>query len=248
MGLLAYQKPEQTGEIPMLYLSPAIVNDGRQMIISPQGVSFMMVSPIGRDQPEVYEIDAVDFRWLLRKQKADSLSFLTGLRMNATFPYVLPTVHLPTEPQITLVDAGFRDNYGIQTAARFIQVYQDWIRENTSGVVLVQLTSSEKIEQVPPSGSTGIVESLFNPLGIAGKVFDVQELQYDNTLSFVHDLLGEDQFELIRFIYRPSNDKKLEASVSFHLTQQEKEDVLNALKLEVNKNSMQRLKAALGGN
>ena len=246
--LLAYQKPEQTGEIPMLYLSPAIVNDGRQMIISPQGVSFMMVSPIGRDQPEVYEIDAVDFRWLLRKQKADSLSFLTGLRMNATFPYVLPTVHLPTEPQITLVDAGFRDNYGIQTAARFIQVYQDWIRENTSGVVLVQLTSSEKIEQVPPSGSTGIVESLFNPLGIAGKVFDVQELQYDNTLSFVHDLLGEDQFELIRFIYRPSNDKKLEASVSFHLTQQEKEDVLNALKLEVNKNSMQRLKAALGGN
>mgnify|MGYP000094220931 FL=1 len=114
--------------------------------------------------------------------------------------------------------------------------------------MLVQLTSSEKIEQVPPSGSTGIVESLFNPLGIAGKVFDVQELQYDNTLSFVHDLLGEDQFELIRFIYRPSNDKKLEASVSFHLTQQEKEDVLNALKLEVNKNSMQRLKAALGGN
>ena len=115
-------------------------------------------------------------------------------------------------------------------------------------LVVVQLTSSEKIEQVPPSGSTGIVESLFNPLGIAGKVFDVQELQYDNTLSFVHDLLGEDQFELIRFIYRPSNDKKLEASVSFHLTQQEKEDVLNALKLEVNKNSMQRLKAALGGN
>ncbi len=243
--LMAYHKPETSGDIPLLYLSPAIVNDGRQMIISPQGVSFMMISPVGLVQQDVYEIDAVDFRWLLKDQNADSLRFLTGLRMNATYPYVLPTVHLPTEPQITLVDAGFRDNYGIQTATRFIQVYQDWIRENTSGVVMVQMTSSEKIEQIPSSGTKGIVESLFNPLGIAGKVLDVQELQYDNTLSFVHDLLGEDKFELIRFIYRPSNDKKLEASVSFHLTQQEKEDVLQAIELEANQLSMQRLLQAL---
>ncbi|MEO0727487.1 MAG: patatin-like phospholipase family protein [Bacteroidota bacterium] len=243
--LMAYQAPEAAGNIPLLYLSPAIVNDGRQMIISPQGVSFMMISPVGLLQQDVYEIDAVDFRWLLKDQGADSLRFLTALRMNATYPYVLPTVHLPTEPQITLVDAGFRDNYGIQTATRFIQVYQDWIRENTSGVIMMQMTSSEKIEQIPSSGTKGIVESLFNPLGIAGKVLDVQELQYDNTLSFVHDLLGEDQFELIRFIYRPSNDKKLEASVSFHLTQQEKEDVLQALELEANQLSMQRLLEAL---
>ena len=243
--LLAYQAPEAAGNIPLLYLSPAIVNDGRQMIISPQGVSFMMISPVGLLQQDVYEIDAVDFRWLLKDQGADSLRFLTALRMNATNPFVLPTVHLPTEPQITLVDAGFRDNYGIQTATRFIQVYQDWIRENTSGVIMMQMTSSEKIEQIPSSGTKGIVESLFNPLGIAGKVLDVQELQYDNTLSFVHDLLGEDQFELIRFIYRPSNDKKLEASVSFHLTQQEKEDVLQALELEANQLSMQRLLEAL---
>lgn len=239
--LLAYQQPERAGKIPLLYLSPAIVNDGRQMIISPQGVSFMMVPPVGLTQPDVYEIDAVDFRWLLREQGADSLRFLTGLRMNATYPYVLPTVHLPTEPQITLVDAGFRDNYGIQAATRFIQVYQEWIRENTSGVVLVQITSSEKIEQIPTSGTKGIVESLFDPLGIAGKVLDVQELQYDNTLSFVHDLLGDEQFELIRFIYRPTNEKKLEASVSFHLTQQEKQDVVQALDLEVNQASMKRL-------
>lgn len=244
--LMAYKEPEQKGTIPMLYLSPAIVNDGRQMIVSPQGVSFMMTSPIGLVQQDVYEIDAVDFRWLLREQGADSLRFLTGLRMNATYPYVLPTVHLPTEPQITLVDAGFRDNYGIQAATRFIQVYQDWIRENTSGVVLVQITSSEKIEEIPSSATKGIVESLFNPLGIAGKVLDVQELQYDNTLSFVHDLLGEDQFELVRFVYRPSNDKKLEASVSFHLTQQEKEDVVQAISLEQNQASMKRLLDLLG--
>lgn len=242
----AYQIEEAQGEVPLLYLSPAIVNDGRQMIISPQGVSFMMLPPAGFEQPDVYEIDAVDFRWLLRAHEADSLRFLTALRMNATYPYVLPTVHLPTHPAITLVDAGFRDNYGIQTATRFIQVYQDWIKENTSGVILVQITSSEKIEKIPVSDAGGIVESLFNPLGIAGKVLDVQELQHDNTLSFIHDLMGPDYFELIRFVYRPTNEKQLEASVSFHLTQQEKQDVLEALTLKTNKESMQRLLESLG--
>lgn len=243
--LYAYQAEEARGEIPLLYLSPAIVNDGRQMIISPQGVSFMMLPPVGFEQPDTYEIDAVDFRWLLQDQGADSLRFLTALRMNATYPYVLPTVYLPTVPSIALVDAGFRDNYGIQTATRFIQVYQDWIRENTSGVVLVQITSSEKIEKIPTSDEKGVVESLFNPLGIAGKVLDVQELQHDNTLGFIHDLLGEDHFDLIRFVYRPTNDKKLAASVSFHLTQREKEDVLEALSLPGNRESMYRLLESL---
>ncbi len=246
--LAAYRQEEISGEVPLLYLSPAIVNDGRQMIISPQGVSFMMLPPVGFAQPKAYEIDAVDFRWLLGAQGADSLRFLTGLRMNATYPYILPTVHLPTQPTIALVDAGFRDNYGIQSATRFIQVYQDWIKENTSGVILVQITSSERIESIPASDANGIVESLFNPLGIAGKVLDVQELQHDNTLSFIHDLLGSEHFELIRFIYRPTNEKKLEASVSFHLTQQEKQDVLEALSLPANQESMRRLLENLGGN
>jgi len=245
--LAAYREEEIRGEVPLLYLSPAIVNDGRQMIISPQGVSFMMLPPVGFEQPKAYEIDAVDFRWLLGAQGADSLRFLTALRMNATYPYVLPTVHLPTQPTIALVDAGFRDNYGIQSATRFIQVYQDWIKENTSGVILVQITSSERFESIPASDANGIIESLFNPLGIAGKVLDIQELQHDNTLSFIHDLLGPDRFELIRFIYRPTNDKKLEASVSFHLTQQEKQDVLEALALFANKESMRRLLENLGG-
>ncbi|WP_367392382.1 patatin-like phospholipase family protein [Lewinella sp. LCG006] len=244
--LAAYRQEEISGEVPLLYLSPAIVNDGRQMIISPQGVSFMMLPPVGFEQPKAYEIDAVDFRWLLGKQGADSLRFLTALRMNATYPYVLPTVHLPTQPTIALVDAGFRDNYGIQSATRFIQVYQDWIKKNTSGVILVQITSSERFESIPASDAHGIVESLFNPLGIAGKVLEVQELQHDNTLSFINDLLGPDHFELIRFIYRPTNDKKLEASVSFHLTQQEKQDVLEALSLPANQESMRRLLESLG--
>lgn len=240
-SISAYQKIEQEGRIPLLYLTPSIVNDGRQMVISPQGVSFMMIPPIGLELHNSFKIDAVDFRWLLGAQQADSLRFLTALRMNATYPYVLPTVHLPTEPEITLVDAGFRDNYGISAATRFIQVYQDWIRENTSGVILVQISSSEKIEKIEASGSKGVIGSLFDPLGIAGKVLAIQEYQHDNSLSFIYDMLGADHFELIRFIYHPTDISKLEATVSFHLTERERKDVINALELEENQQSLKRL-------
>ncbi|MEZ4984959.1 MAG: patatin-like phospholipase family protein [Saprospiraceae bacterium] len=233
--VVAYRQAEETGQIPMLYLTPAIVNDGRQMVISPHPVAFMMQPPTGVGKNGRYEIDAVDFRALLAAQQVDSLRFLTALRMNATFPYVLPTVHLPTTPGVSLVDAGFRDNYGIQAATRFIHVYRDWILSQTSGVILVQISSSEKIEQIPANTSRGIIESIFNPLGIAGKVLAVQELTHDNNLGLINDLLGEKHFHLIRFIYHPVNDNKLEASVSFHLTAQEKQDVLRALQLENNR-------------
>ena len=237
----AYQQAEASGQIPLLYLTPSVVNDSRQMVISPQGVSFMMIPPVGLEQHGAFEVDAVDFGWLFSQHQADSLRFLTALRMNATYPYVLPTVHLPTEPEIEVVDAGFRDNYGILAATRFIQVYQDWIKENTSGVVLVQISSSEKIERITPSNTKGMVESLFNPLGIAGKILAVQEFQHDANLSFIYDLLGPDHFELIRFLYHPTDKSKLEASVSFHLTAAEKQDVLNALTQSQNQLNLQRL-------
>lgn len=244
--LAAFQLPESRGDIPLLYLSPAIVNDGRQMIISPQGVTFMMMPPVMRaEQRDAYEVDAVDFRWLFADHEADSLRFLTALRMNATFPYVLPTVHLPSTPGISLVDAGFRDNYGVQTASRFIQVFKDWIKTNTSGVIMVQISSQEKMKQIETQGPTGIVESLFNPLGIAGKTLDMQEFQHDHTLSLIQNILGPGQFELIRFLYRPEDEKKLEASVSFHLTEQEKSDVIKALEIDYNQNNMERLLKAL---
>lgn len=246
--LSAYQQAEQNGEIPLLYLTPSIVNDGRQMLISAQGASFMMIPPIGLKQQNTFEVDAVDFHWLFKDQDADSLRFLSALRMNATYPYVLPLVHLPTTPSISVMDAGFRDNYGILAATRFIQVYKDWIKENTSGVVLVQITSSEKIEQIEAMGSNGVITSLITPLGVAKQTLEVQEYQHDSNLSFIYEILGEEQFELIRFIYHPRDAKKLKASVSFHITDAEKEDVLHALDSEENQNNLMRLVESLEVN
>ncbi|MFN7116914.1 MAG: patatin-like phospholipase family protein, partial [Saprospiraceae bacterium] len=80
-----YREPEAKGLIPMMYITPAIVNDVRRIIISPHGVSFMMMPPVGRSNMHAVEVDAVDFGWLFQQHNAYNLRFLTALRMNATF-------------------------------------------------------------------------------------------------------------------------------------------------------------------
>ena len=242
--LECYQEPEWKSQIPMMFISASILNDARRLLISPQGISYMMGAPVGIEQSKAIDIDAVDFSLLFKDLDPGQVRFLSALRMNATYPYVLPNIHLPTEPGIEVMDAGFLDNYGILSATRFIQVFKDWILENTSGVILVQINVSDQFEDIQPSNQVGLVESLFNPIGIAGKLFTLQEFEIDNSLGFIYDLLGPEKFQLIRFTYHPSQPNS-EASISFHITQKEKKDVQNAFYFESNQRSIRHLMSIL---
>lgn len=239
-----YKSPETEAIIPMAFLTPSIVNDGRRMIISPQGVSYMTIPPIGVERPNAVEIDAVDFGRVFANQGAQDLNFATALRMNATYPYVLPNVYLPSKPGIEVMDAGFRDNYGINSATRFIHVFKDWILENTSGVVLLQISAQIKVEEIVPNDDQGAIESLLNPLGIAGQILTLQDYEQDTNIGFIFDLLGRDKFDVIRYIYYPK-DKMEQASISFHLTSKEKKDVLRSYFLKKNDEKFERLRKAL---
>jgi len=117
-NIAAYQKPEKEAQVPMMFFTPSIVNDGRRMIMSPHGVSYMMAPPAALLEPGVIDIDAVDFGRLFKDQGSENVRYLTALRANATFPYILPNVYLPTEPEIEIMDAGFRDNFGLKSAVR----------------------------------------------------------------------------------------------------------------------------------
>ncbi|HND89002.1 MAG TPA: hypothetical protein PK971_11770, partial [Saprospiraceae bacterium] len=71
-------------------------------------------------------------------------------------------------PAVETVDAGFRDNYGMGMAVRFVQNFEDWIERNTSGVVFVQFRSWEKIEpKVQSSDHKGAVNGLLTPADAA---------------------------------------------------------------------------------
>ncbi|NJC27455.1 hypothetical protein [Neolewinella antarctica] len=245
--LAAYREPERLAQIPLMFITPSVVDDGRRMVISPQGVSYMSAPPLAMRGEVDLEPDMVDFRWLLAGQDADNLSFLTALRMNATYPYVLPLVRLPTVPAVRLMDAGYRDNYGIVSAARFLTVFQDWIRENTSGVHVVQISAFRENEPAADEGGRrGVVESLFSPVGVAGNILGVQILDQEAILGQLTEIIGPDFFHLHRFNYQPALDDPLRTSVSFHMTERERVQVLRALDSDEMKSKLDEVVRILG--
>ncbi|HAD11097.1 MAG TPA: phospholipase, partial [Saprospirales bacterium] len=124
--LSEYRQPEQEALIPMLIASPFILNDGRRLLISPQGVSYLMQPNAGKLAAQV-EIDGIDFGRFFATQQADSLAFSSAMRMNCTYPFIMPNVWLPTQPSVEALDAGFRDNYGIGLAVRFAHVFKSML-------------------------------------------------------------------------------------------------------------------------
>lgn len=238
-----YETVEKDALVPMFFLTPSIVNDGRRMIISPHGVSYMMAPPAALKDKAV-DIDAVDFGRLLEKQNGENLGYLTALRANATFPYILPNLYLPTSPQIEIMDAGFRDNFGLKSAVRFMHVFKNWIVENTSGVILVQVTGFDRDMEISASENQGVFESILNPLGIAGQVIDLQFYENDNNVGLIYDLLGEDNLDIVNLKYIPTG-QGFEAPISFHLTERGRNDIMDAIYLPENQAAIKRLQELL---
>ncbi|HKK76971.1 MAG TPA: hypothetical protein VJ953_17975 [Saprospiraceae bacterium] len=242
----AYRLAEESAEIPLLLATPSILNDGRMLYISTQPMSFMMLPPVAVGRPDLLEIDGADFQRIFHRQNPDSLRFLTALRMSATFPYILPSVHLPSTPEIQVMDAGFLDNYGLHASIRFVQVFKDWIKANTGGVILLQISSTPKIETIGTADKKGIITSLLGPIEMAGQLFTRQEFELDNNLGFLYDMLGEDYFQHVHFSYIfDENATQQKATISFHITEDEKDKIQNAFYSPMNQKSLEKLRVLL---
>jgi hypothetical protein len=154
-------------------------------------------------------------------------------------------VWLPTNPSVEVLDAGFRDNYGLGLAIRFAHVFKDWIRENTGGVVFVQIRCWDKIHTIATSDDKGIFENMLTPAEASGgNVTDIQDFEQDNALALLNDALGGNHVEMVRFHYHPVR-KNREASLSFHLSRREKLDIFEAFYTADNQASVKALKQVL---
>ncbi len=235
-----YRQPERDAIIPMMFLSPVSATDLRQIYISPQGVSYMTHPVLNKEEGLLVEIDAIDFGRLFAEHDAYNLRLSTALRMNATFPYILPNTYLPSDPPIQVIDAGWRDNFGIATASRFVQNFADWIQENTSGVLIIQLRGEDKVEEVQPVSQTTMLGRLLNPIGTAAKTSTVQDYHNDRYLNAMIQALDNHPVDVVHIVYRPTI-KNQRSSMTWRLTELEKLDVLNALYDDENQKSMMRL-------
>ena len=240
-----YKKPEMQAKIPMMFITPSIINDGRLLVISPQPVSYMMKPPfVMESEVDFSEIDAVDFSALLKNQNPMNLRFSSALRMNGTFPLIFPDVKLPTEPMLQIMDAGFRDNYGMESAVRFLAIHRNWIRENTSGVTIVSIRGSKKIEDIPQINYPGLGSNFFSPLGAIFDVTNMQDYHHDSFIAFLQSKIGYDKVDMINFVYKPTTQSE-KASLSLHLTKKEKNDILSAINIPSNQLALRKLKRSI---
>ncbi|ULQ55407.1 patatin-like phospholipase family protein [Flavihumibacter rivuli] len=230
-------KDEREARVPLMLFNSVITRDGRKMILSTLPVSYLMKPHAPGTENMHIEPDAVDFAALFREQDPMNLRLLTALRMNATFPYVLPNVWLPSTPVIDVMDAGLRDNFGLETSLRMMHVFRDWIKANTKGVVLLQIRDRKGGAWDFPFESKNISELVTKPLLLLQyNWYKMQEYNQGDLQALTETAL-EGNLTKLTFQYIPAREEA-KAALNFHLTRREKLDIIAALDNADNKASI----------
>lgn len=238
-----YSDAERSAGIPMIIYSSTINRDGRKMMISTQPISFLM-KPSVFTGDTLASPDAVDFTAMFEKQDPLQLRVLTALRMNASFPYVLPNVWLPSSPVIDVMDAGLRDNYGQEITLRFIENFKDWLKENTSRVIILQFRDRNKDNWQEPLETGSVTDFLIKPgTMLQHNWYKLQDFSQTDQFSYLQDYF-DSSLQRISFMYVPETAEK-GAALNFHLTAREKRAVKESFNSSYNQASLMQVKKIL---
>jgi len=240
-GLLNIQlkdiaKDEKEANVPMIIFNSVVKADARKILIGTQPLSFMM-KPAFFQNDSSLSPDAVDFAAMFKYQQPMNLRILTAMRMNATFPYVLPNVWLPSNPVIDVMDAGLRDNAGSETTLRFIDNFKDWIAANTSGVLILQLRD-RPIDEWEPKEPNNLTDMIVTPATmLQHNWFKLQGYSMNDQFSYFSNGTQHINLTKATIMYKPSKPEK-GAALNFHLSAREKIDIVQSLYLEANRQKM----------
>jgi len=218
-----FKEAEKSAEIPMMIFGNTIINDGRKLLISSQPLSHMSQSR-SRAVNDMPVIDAVDLQNLFAGQNPDRLRIVSALRMNATFPYVLPVVRMPAQPDMNIMDAGLRDNFGMETVMRYLGVFHDWIAQNTRDVIVLQVRDTREHELFKPEEQNTLLSMAVDPMVVIHNKWGTFQTYAQ---SYMKDLAVYGYGPKLHFInleYIPEKRDQT-AALNFHLTQKEKEDL-----------------------
>jgi hypothetical protein len=242
-----YAADEKAANIPLMFFNSVVTRDSRKMIICTQPVRFMMQGNRDSANIPLEDPDAIDFVSFFSKQDPYSIRLLSALRMNATFPVVLPNVWLPSNPVIDVMDAGLRDNYGQETTLRFLSSFETWIRENTRGVLILQIKDRKSGAWEMPYVSDNIGDHATKPfLLLQHNWFKMMEFSQSDMLSYFSERSGFPLYKIM-FQYAADNEQK-KAALNFHLTKREELEIISSINSEDNKKSFDKTIALLSGS
>jgi len=234
-----YREDEAEANIPLMFYHTVITRDGKMMLVNTQPLRFMMQPPTDSTN-DTEAVDAVDYSSFFAKQDPYNLRLLSVLRMNATFPIVLPNVWMPSKPVIDVMDGGLRDNYGVENSLRFLSHMQKWIEDNTSGVLIIQIRDrmdggwENPYEYNDLTGNS--TKSFFLLQHNWYKMMDYFQSDMEN--YFVSN--SGYPIHKISFQYIPRSEEH-KAALSFHLSEREKLDIAASLNSSHNQEGLKKL-------
>ena len=241
--LVDYLEPELNSEMPMMVFSPSVVNDGRRMLISAQPISYLTKTINSKFTSTYSSIEDLEFQALFKNNNSLNIKMTSVLRMNATFPYILPMVLLPTEPAIEIMDAGLRDNFGMKTSLNFIYNFKKWINRNTSGIVIIQIRDKQKHFEVDNPNSGSLLTTLLSPfISVYRNLLRIHDFNSDQNLEMMGDWFSGDVDVVTIYMNQEIND---EISMSWHLTPRDKMRIFNSINSIDNKKSFEKVKELL---
>ena len=248
-----YDSIELEAMIPMMILAPTIVNDGRKLYIGARPVSFMNADILDSHNYTLSKYAGIDFLTLFEDQSGDELRFLSALRMSATFPYITPNTTLPTNPAIKIMDAGISDNFGLSDAIRFLYAYREWIAEHTSGVVLLSIRDSPKLNPIVADAGQTLVDDFTQPISSVYNNFEnFQDINSDMLINHAETWFNgkidriDIQYQTVSYVpilqkmdsIRQNNAR---ASLSWRLTTREKVAIVSSIYAPENQQQLKML-------
>jgi len=241
--LKSYKEDEELARIPVLLISPTIINDGRRLLVSNLPFSFMSWGAGIDEEMLDHQEEYVEFSRMFKDKKAGDTRFISLLRANATFPYILPQVSLPTDPETQIMDAGIRDNFGYDLSYLFIARMADWIEQNTSGVVIIQVRDKRKDIKEIANGNS-LLQRLSSPLGnVYGNFTKTQDFVDDALFSQIQ---GSMNVPVKTFRLQMEQLGSVNVSMSYHLTALEKDIIASSAFSAENKETLSAIKSILG--
>jgi hypothetical protein len=153
-------------------------------------------------------------------------------------------VWLPSNPVIDVMDAGLRDNFGQETALRFIDNFKEWLAANTSAVVVLQMRDRMIDNWQEPFETGSITDFIVKPGTMLQHNWQkLQDYAEADQYSYLH---SEKDLNLqhVVFMYVPQVEDK-GAALNFHLTAREKRDIEQSFKNNNNQFSLNKIKDLL---
>jgi len=239
-----FKKEEANADIPQMIFNGTIVNDGRKLMMSAQPVAYLTRPEWSLSDSIDPPIDAIDFATLFEKQNPYSLRITSAIRMNATFPFILPAVRLPSRPMINIMDAGMRDNFGTEIASRYLFVMRKWIEENAGDVIFLEIRDTREGEMHPPMEQSSLGSMMSDPLFVIQNKWEIfQSYNHGYLKDYAPYFLGG-KLHFVSLEYVPE-EKDKSAALNFHLTHKEKIDIANSIFYSRNQAAIDTLKTLL---